>query len=109
MHRALLIGEIAEAVVRELQTRLADVLALAKTCRALSEPAFDSIWACPPLDALAWRMSAHIWEVAKEPWSPRHPLRHRATLPLVSVDVPSLIAQADSCAEIQGTGTHVDT
>jgi hypothetical protein len=89
MHRALLIREIADAIVRELhllQTQLSDVLALAKTCHALSEPAFDIIWAHPPLDALARRMSPRIWEAPKEPWSPRHPLRRRVTLPLVGVD-----------------------
>jgi hypothetical protein len=92
MHRAFLIREIAEAIVRELhllQTRLSDVLALAKTCRALSEPALDIIWAHPPLNALARRMSPRIWETPKEPWSPRHPLRRRATLPLVGANARS--------------------
>jgi hypothetical protein len=100
MHRALLIREIADAVVRELhllQTRLSDVLALAKTCRALSEPALDIIWAHPPLDALARRMSPRIWETPKEPWNPRHPLRRRANLPLVGADARSSNRkQADS-------------
>jgi hypothetical protein len=92
MHRALLVLEIVEAIVRELgllQSRLSDVLALAKTCRALSEPALDAIWARPPLDALARCMSRHLWSMASEPWSPRHPFRKRRLLPLVRVQSSS--------------------
>jgi hypothetical protein len=89
----LLIREIVEAIVRELgllQSRLSDVLALAKTCRALSEPALDAIWARPPLDALARCMSPHLWETASEPWSPRHLFRRRRLLPLVRVQSSSV-------------------
>jgi hypothetical protein len=84
MSRALLIPEIALAVVQELGSSgegeqppaKAVLIALARTCRALSEPALDVLWAEPQLWDLAVLMPADIWKIEEE--GEGH--SHRATL-----------------------------
>jgi acyl-coenzyme A synthetase/AMP-(fatty) acid ligase len=60
MHAALALPELAGAVVRALDdtpTRAA----LARTCRTLSAPALDALWAAPPVWHLARRMPEEMW------------------------------------------------
>jgi hypothetical protein len=65
MHRALCIPEVVTAVVqnfamhkydRELEDKRV-LYALARTCRAFSEPALDCLWAVPDLWDLALLMN----------------------------------------------------
>jgi hypothetical protein len=71
MHRALCIPEVVMAVVqnfamhkydRELEDKRV-LYALARTCRAFSEPALDCLWAVPDLCDLALLMSEDIWKI----------------------------------------------
>jgi hypothetical protein len=84
MSPALLIPEIALAVVQEMGSLgegekplvKAALIALAQTCRALSEPALDVLWAAPQLWDLAVLMPADIWKIEEE--GEGH--NHRATV-----------------------------
>jgi hypothetical protein len=67
MHRALLVDEIAAAIVREVVLNLGaskwELTSLARTCRSLSEPALDVLWESPLLWNLAQCMNADIWTI----------------------------------------------
>jgi hypothetical protein len=68
MHRALLINELVESIIRHLvaltpegtYTDTATLSSLARTCRALSEPALDAMWAKPDLWNLAQTIDSDL-------------------------------------------------
>jgi hypothetical protein len=67
MHSALSIEDIVFLIVHELDPGCerdhSALVALACTCRTLSEAALDVIWEEPSLWRLAKQMDARIWEV----------------------------------------------
>jgi hypothetical protein len=67
MHRALLLTEIVERITSDLDSEGRDGLraltALARTCRALSEPALDIVWSEALPCHLAPRMNEDLWTV----------------------------------------------
>jgi hypothetical protein len=73
MHRALLWSEIVDSIFSFLRAEErtaydsapAIMTALARTCRALSEPALDIIWEHASLWNLALCMDAEIWDIRK--------------------------------------------
>jgi hypothetical protein len=68
MHRALLINEVVEGIIKHLVTRTsggthndtATLSSLARTCYALSESALDMIWVTPHLWNLAHTMDRDL-------------------------------------------------
>jgi hypothetical protein len=69
MYRALLVDEIAAAIVREVvltqEASRWELTSLARTCRSFSEPALDVLWESPLLWNLAQRMNADIWTIRR--------------------------------------------
>jgi hypothetical protein len=70
MHRALLLDEVLATIIQPLNPDPwedgSDLVALAGTCRLLSEHALNVIWEAPPLWHLAQRMSDDLWTITEE-------------------------------------------
>jgi hypothetical protein len=68
MHRALLIEDIAKAILLALPSRderLKDLASLARSCRVLSEPALDMLWESASVWNVAQTMAEGCWQVEK--------------------------------------------
>jgi hypothetical protein len=69
MHRAMYIGDVATSVARELKhCPVQNLVALACTCRALSEPALDVVWRYQTLWRLVRCIRKEIWTIT--PYDP---------------------------------------
>jgi hypothetical protein len=68
MHRALLIEDIAKAILLALPSRderLKDLASLARSCRVLSEPALDMLWESASVWNVAQTMTEDCWHIEK--------------------------------------------
>jgi hypothetical protein len=67
MHPALFIHEIRLAVAQDIAGEdRTDLVALALSCQAFSEPALDLLWQAPQPIRLAMRMKDELWTVRDE-------------------------------------------
>jgi hypothetical protein len=69
MHPALHLVEVVSAIVGHLRPApwqdSHTLAALARSCRVLSDPALDALWAEPPIWHLARQMSNDVWVIVR--------------------------------------------